>query len=162
MNRCSLLLLVLLCPRAFAADHIALELGVGSHWSEDAQALFLRYRGEHTIPNAPAVPAFYEWSLGGWTRAQPNHALGLALGAQWAGTALHIDASVGLALLQRKTRNTGTHQQFLARYGIGYRLGRVDIGLYQTHYSNFKQVFGWDGRNLGFDFLTLQVSYALE
>jgi hypothetical protein len=164
MNRRLLpLLLALLCPPTFAADWIALETGPGNHWSKGNHGVFARYRGEHTVPNFPTLPAFYEWSVGSWNEEHGNTALGLALGSQWLMERLHIDVSAGLALLAHETRLTGTHQQFILRIGVGYNLSRqFDVGVYQTHYSNFKGVFGWDGYNVGYDFLTLQLSYRLR
>jgi hypothetical protein len=156
------LLAALLCPPAFAADWIALEAGPGNHWSKGNDAVFVRYRGAHTVPNYPTLPAFFEWSLGTWTNQHSNSALGLALGSQWFVERFHFDFSGGLAVLAHKTRLTGTHQQFILRYGAGYAFDAFDIGVYQTHYSNFRNVFEWDGYNVGYDFVTLQLSFALE
>ena len=160
--RSLLLLGTLTCAPAFAAEQIAIEMGTGTHWSKGADALFVRYRGDHTIPRFPRQPAFYEWSLGTWQNQHDNSALSLAIGTQWYFDRFHIDASGGLAYLARKTRLTGTHQQFLLRVGIGYKVGDFDFGIYQAHYSNAKNVFGWDGYNVGYDFRTFQISYDLK
>lgn len=146
----------------FAAEYISVEAGSGNHWSKGADAVFVRYRGDHTIPSFPKLPAFYEWSLGTWEGKHDNSALGLALGTQWFLGDFHVDFSGGVAVLSRKTRLTGTHQQFILRVGAGYRIDKFDFGVYQVHYSNAKNIFGWDGYNVGYDFLTFQASYAFR
>lgn len=154
---------MLLGAPAFAADRVSIEIGQGRHFVSGADAVFLRYSGDHRFPNFPKQAAFYEWSIGNWDHKDDNSALALAIGNRWyLVDKLHVDFSGGVAALAHKTRITNTHQQFILRAGVGYTLGEIDVGVYQTHYSNANSIFGWGGNNAGYDFLTLQVSYTLR
>ena len=74
----------------------------------------------------------------------------------------HLEGSVGVAWLERKTHLSGAHQQFLVHIGVGYTVGKFDFSLAQTHYSNAEWAFDWDGSNFGYGFLTFQIGYVLK
>jgi hypothetical protein len=143
------------------AEKIAIDVGRGIHHTHDSDALFVRYideAREHVLVGRN----FFEWSLAGWDGPHRNKALGLALGTRGQWGAFHLDGSIGAAYLAHKTALSGTNQQFIVRVGAGVTVGKMEIGLFATHYSNAKPVFGWDGPNAGYDFLTLQLAYPLR
>jgi hypothetical protein len=156
------LLLLLVCFSATTAERIAVELGQGIHNNRhDSGALFARYIGD-TSTQMLVGHNFYEWSLGAWDGRYRNNAVGLALGTRGQWNPYHLDASIGAAYLEHKTGLSGTHQQFIVRVGGGIALDNLEINIFATHYSNGKVLFGWDGPNAGYDFITLQLSYPLR
>lgn len=152
----------LLCAPALAEQKISIDSGPGTHWSKGAHGMFLRYSDALKFPSYPEQEGFYEFSAGDWDGNYPNKALGLAIGARERWDDFHFDASGGLVLTQHRTHLSNTTQEFILRIGAGYRIERVDLGVYVTHYSNAKKVFGWDGKNVGYDFLTFQVGYIIN
>ena len=159
--------LTLLCFSAllgapvFAAEKIAVESGKGIHRSQGNDAAFVRYLDDLQIPNL-SQQGFYEISLGTWSSEYRNSALGLALGLRGRWNNFHLDGGIGVAYIERKTHLSDTHQQFVSRLGAGYIVGNFDFALVVTHYSNAKPIFGWVGKNVGYDFLTFQVGYVLK
>ncbi len=165
MKLCVTLSLVgaLLCAPAWAEEKIAIEGGSGIHWSKSVRdAWFVRYSNELKFPSYPEQEGFYEISLGDWNGKYPNTAVGLAVGARVRWQGFHLDGSVGVAYAENKTFLSNTHQEFILRYGLGYTVGKFDFGVYETHYSNARVIFGWDGKNVGYDFLTFQIGYVLK
>jgi len=160
--RSALLLGALFCNPVFAVDRFAIEAGQGNHWMKGGDAAFVRYLSDITIPNFPKQPAFYEISLGHWSNKHDNTALGLSLGIQERWGDFHLVGSAGVGMLEHKTHLSNTHQQFILRVGVGYTVGKFDFSVFQTHYSNCKTVFEWDGKNVGYDFITFQVSHPLK
>lgn len=151
----------LIVAPVFAAEKIAVEVGQSFHRSEGADAVFTRYLNDLELPNL-SQQGFYEISLGSWDDKDPNTALGLALGIQGHWNNVHLNGSFGVAYLANKTDLSGTHQQIISRLGAGYTVGKFDFSLFVTHYSNAKAIFGWEGNNSGYDFVTGQIGYALK
>jgi len=151
----------LLLPILAGADRIAVDIGRGINNMDGTDALFLRYAGDFDTSVFPGQN-FYEGSLGMWDGNARNKGAGVALGTRWHFEQFHIEGSVGVAYLEDKTKLSGTHQQFSARLGIGTAYKQAEIGVYLTHYSNAKPLFGWDGPNAGYDFVTLQLAFPLK
>lgn len=150
-----------ICAPAFAEQQFALEFGQGNHWSKGADAGFARYSRELTFPDYPRQEGFYEFSFGSWDHKHPNNAAGLAIGTRERWDQIYLEASTGVAVAEHKTRLSNTHQQFILRAGVGYQFNKkVDVGFFYTHYSNAKPIFDWDGKNVGYDFMTLQLRYT--
>jgi hypothetical protein len=149
------------CACAHAAERISIEVGRGIHNLRGAEAAFVRYAGD-TPDSILFGQNFYEFSFGAWDGRDRSSAVGAALGTRVRENRIHLDASIGLAYLENKTRLSGTHQQFIVRLGGGIAFGRLDVSLFVTHYSNAKPVFDWDGPNAGYDFVTLQFGYPLR
>jgi hypothetical protein len=144
-----------------ASERMAVEIGRGTHNNRGSDALFLRYAYELRESLLPGQN-FYEWSFGTWDGQARNNAAGFALGTRGRWERFHLDGGIGVAYLEDKTPLSGTHQQFSVRLGAGVVYERIDVSLYLTHYSNAKLVFGWDGPNSGYDFITVQIGYALK
>jgi hypothetical protein len=153
---------MLFCAPAIAERKIAIELGHGSNWSKDADAGFIRFSDALRFPNYPRQEGFYELHVGSWKKKVPNSALGMAIGTRERWGAFRLEGSAGVAVVENKTRFSGTRQQFVLRIGAGYTIGKFDFGVYKTHYSNAKGIFGWDGKNVGYDFITFQAGYLLK
>lgn len=157
-----LLCTVSCAPPIAVAQKIAVDIGHGLHNNHrDSDAVFLRYMDTSRTSVLPGEN-FYEWSLATWDGPHRNNAVSLALGTRGRWESFHLDGSIGVAYLDHKTRLSGTHQQFIVRLGGGVTIGKADVGIFATHYSNAKPLFGWDGPNAGYDFVTLQWSYPLR
>ncbi|GEM_PF-5519444 len=153
---------VLVCAPAFAEQKISVEVGPGSNWSKAADAGFVRYSDEIHFPNFPEQEGFYELSAGSWKNKVENNAIGLAIGTRERWNNFHLDGSAGVAVLENKTSFSQTHQQFILRVGGGYTVGQFDFGVYRSHYSNARVLFNWEGKNVGYDFITFQIGYLLK
>jgi hypothetical protein len=145
----------------YAEDRVSIEGGSGLHNVRGADAVFARYAGE-TRESILFGQNFYEFSAGSWNGRYGDKAVGAALGTRARNEQFHFDASLGVAYLEDKTRLSGTHQQFIVRLGGGVEIGKIDLSIFVTHYSNAKPIFGWDGPNAGYDFFTVQLAYPLR
>ncbi|HKQ31160.1 MAG TPA: acyloxyacyl hydrolase [Burkholderiales bacterium] len=157
----ALYIAALVFPSLGAAQRIAVDIGPGIHNTDGADALFLRYADDMRQLILPGQ-SFYEWSFGVWDGNARNNGVGFALGTRGSSDKFHVEGSVGVAYVEDKTQLSGTHQQFSARLGVGVEYRRLEVGLFVTHYSNAKGLFGWDGPNAGYDFVTLQIGYPLR
>lgn len=144
-----------------ASEKITIEIGRGIHNNRGSDALFLRY-ADDLRESRLFGRNFYAWSLGRWDGNARNNALGFELGTLGRWGKYHLDGSAGIAYLGDKTSLSGTHQQFSVRIGAGITHGQMNIGAYLTHYSNAKPLFGWDGPNAGYDFISFQIGYVLK
>jgi Lipid A 3-O-deacylase (PagL) len=140
------------------ADLLAFESGRGNHNSRGSDAWFLRY--QHDMAPLWNSTGFIEFAGGAWDGSIKNRAFGAGGGLRYALTKRsYASLAAGLAWVTDRTENLGTHPQFQWRFALGWRVGRVDLALAQIHYSNGKSIFGWDGTNVGDNFLTLQIGY---
>ncbi|HEX9112725.1 MAG TPA: acyloxyacyl hydrolase [Nitrospirota bacterium] len=159
----ALFFVLLLRPEAAAADGFFVESGPGVMHSRGSVALFLRYQRD-----APALfgqAGFYEVSYGSWSGKNRNEAIALARGIELpSGEHGYLSFTAGLGVVRTTTRNLDTPVEFLLRGAYGRRVGRYDISLGFTHFSNGKFFFRrihppwWDrGPNFGENFPTLQL-----
>ena len=135
---------------------LSLEAGTGFYYSDNAEALFLRYQRDAT----PwfGLTEYIELSLGGWNGPTGTEAIGISRGAAWFWTTkYYLAGSAGIGYIADKTDNLGTHFQFLFRVALGRRGETYDLSVGWVHYSNGKYFFGWEGPNNGENFITLQV-----
>jgi Lipid A 3-O-deacylase (PagL) len=159
----ALLVVLLFWPVDAKADGFFVESGPGVFHSRGSVALFLRYQRD-----APALfgqAGFYEASYGSWNGANRNEAIALARGIVWPfGEHDYLCFAAGLGRVRTTTKNLDTPIEILLRGAYGRRVGRFDISLGFTHFSNGKFFFRsihhpwWDhGPNFGENFPTLQV-----
>jgi hypothetical protein len=125
--------------------------------------MFMRYQRE-----APALfgrASFYEGSYGSWSGRHRNEAASLARGIVWpSGEDGYMSFEAGLARVRTTTGNLDTPIEILLRAAYGRRIGRLDISLGFTHFSNGKKLLRniyppwWNhGPNFGEYFPTLQL-----
>jgi hypothetical protein len=159
----ALLYALLLWPVAADADGFFVESGPGVSHSRGSFALFMRYQR-----NAPALfghESFYEVSYGSWNGPNRNEAAALARGIGWqSGDDGYVSFEAGLGLVRKTTGNLDTPVEILLRAAYGRRVGRLDISLGFTHFSNGKKLLRniyppwWErGPNFGEYFPTLQL-----
>ena len=151
-----LFFLFLITPERSYGDMLSLEVGAGFHYSNDSEALFLRYQRDA----APwfGLTEYFEFSLGGWNGPTGTEAIGISRGAAWFWNEKHyLAGSAGIGYIAEETENLGTHGQLLFRVAFGRRGETYDLSLGWVHYSNGKYFFGWDGPNNGENFFTFQV-----
>lgn len=159
----ALLVVLLFWPDDVKADGFFVESGPGVFHSRGSVALFLRYQRD-----APALfgqAGFYEVSYGSWSGKNRNEAIALGRGIELpSGEHGYLSFTAGLGIVRRTTRNLDTPVEILLRGAYGRRVGRFDISLGFTHFSNGKFFFHrihpswWNrGPNFGENFPTLQV-----
>lgn len=147
--------LLLSAPLA-QADRLALGVGIGNIYSQDATATFLRYQ----MPAATLAgrDSFYEASAVSWDGSNHNNAIGVARGMRWStGSESYLSAELGVGAVSRLTDRLSTHGQFFFHGVFGQRFGPYDLSIGEAHYSNGKSIFRWRGPNKGENFLTLQL-----
>ena len=159
----ALLFVLLLWPIVANADGLFVETGPGISHSNGSMAMFMRYQRE-----APALfgrASFYEVSYGSWSGPHRNEALALARGILWpSGEEGYVSFEAGLGRVRTTTGNLDTPMEILLRAAYGRRIGRLDVSLGFTHFSNGKKLLRniyppwWDhGPNFGEYFPTLQL-----
>jgi hypothetical protein len=154
------LLALLLCARDAGADQLAVTAGSGNLKSHDTNIVLLSY--QRSAPRLLGWESSYDVSFGYWSGTNHNSALTVARVVRWPLPApgYYVAATFGLGMVKRTTANLGTQGQFTLRLAFGRKVGKYDLSLGESHYSNGKYALklGWHGPNTGEDFLTLMLS----
>ncbi len=140
-----------------AQDGIFLETGQGFYFSNDTEALILRY--QRTAPPLFGLEGFYEAMGASWNGPNEATAAGLARGVRWPGPEQHssLGLTAGLCHISRVTANLGQPFQFYGRFAAEERINSTLVSVAWFHLSDAKFLFNWSGRNNSENFLTLSV-----
>jgi len=150
---------LLLCPLPAGADMLAVTLGRGNIYSQGSLAVFLSYQKD--APKLFNQEGFYDFTFGYWSGSTYNSAVTVARVVRWKlSRETYFAGTLGIGVVDHTTDHLGTIGQFVVRLAFGRRLGKYDLSIGETHYSNGKTALGlnWDGPNTGEDFLTLMLA----
>jgi len=140
------------------ADMLGVEFGAGIRHSDNSEMLRVRYQTDWEPVDR--LMSFIDLSATTWNGDDSNDAVSAGLGLRYdLPQDNYLSAAMGLAYVTNETDNLGTHGQLQFRFALGHRVDRWDFSVAYSHYSNAKGIFGWNGPNLGEDFITLQFGY---
>ncbi len=106
------------------------------------------------------MPLYGEFLAGRWDGLYENQSFSLGLGARYPfSDRWSLGGSAGVGYVHELNSHLGTHPQFMFRFGINYRVGKIELSLTQRHYSNGKGIFGWEHANVGENFVMFGVAW---
>lgn len=150
---------MLLYPCSAGADMLAVAVGHGNMSSQGSTAVFFSYQKD--APILFNQKSSYELTIAYWSGRNYNTALTAARTLRWnLSPENYFAGTLGIGMVDRTTDHLGTTGQFVARLAFGRKLGKYDLSIGETHYSNGKTALrlGWHGPNIGEDFLTLMLA----
>ncbi len=148
---------MLLSAPAFA-DNLFVDYGLGFMHSSGSQFLELRY--QHDTSKLFGKPSFYEWLVDYWTNDFSSTGFGVVRGVRWTrGTEHYLSTSFGIMGISHTTKHLGTRYQFHFRLAYNFKAAGSNLAFAFTHISNGKLLFGWDGPNMGENFISLSVGF---